>query len=45
MFEKRMLSRIFGLKTDEITRGRKLQEEIHKLYSSPNIIRMVKSKG
>jgi hypothetical protein len=44
MFEKRMLRRIFGLKTDEIIGGRNLHEEFHNMYSSPNIIRMIKSK-
>jgi hypothetical protein len=41
-----MLSRIFGPKRDEVTGGwRKLHnEEIHSLYSSPSIIRMIKSR-
>jgi hypothetical protein len=36
--------RIFGPKRDEVTRGwRKLHnEELHNLYSSPSIIRMIK---
>jgi hypothetical protein len=35
-----------GPKRDEVTRGwRKLQnEELHNLYSSPSIIRMIKSR-
>jgi hypothetical protein len=39
------LQRILGLKKDEVTGGwRKLRkEELHNLYSSPNIIRMMKS--
>jgi hypothetical protein len=39
-----VLRREFGLKRDEVTGGwRKLHnEELHKLYSSPNIIRMIK---
>jgi hypothetical protein len=43
--ENRVLRRIFGPKRDEVTGGwRKLHnEELHILYSSPNIIRMVKS--
>jgi hypothetical protein len=43
--EKRVL-RIFGPKRDEVTGGcRKLHyDELHYLYSSPNIIRMVKSR-
>jgi hypothetical protein len=45
MFETRMLRGIFGLQRDEIIGGRKLHEEFHNLYSSPNIIRMIKSKG
>jgi hypothetical protein len=46
-FENRVLRRIFGPKRDEVTRGwRKLHnEELHNLYSSPSIIRMVKSRG
>jgi hypothetical protein len=46
VFENRMLRRIFGPRRDEVTGDwRKLHnEEIHKLYSSPNIIRMIKSR-
>jgi hypothetical protein len=46
MFENRVLRRIFGPKRDEVTRGwRKLHnEELHNLYSSPSIIRMIKSR-
>jgi hypothetical protein len=46
VFENRVLRGIFGPKTDEITGGwRKLHnEELHKLFSSPNIIRVIKSK-
>jgi hypothetical protein len=45
VFENRMLRRIFGPKRDEVTGGwRKLHnEELHDLYSSPSIIRVVKS--
>jgi hypothetical protein len=41
-----MLRRIFGLKRDEIIGGwRKLHnKEFHNEYSSPNIIRKIKSK-
>jgi hypothetical protein len=41
-----MLKGIFGPKRDEVTEGwRKLHnEELHNLYSSPSIIRMIKSK-
>jgi hypothetical protein len=46
VLENRVLRRIFGPKRDEVTGGwRKLHnEELHNLYSSPSIIRMVKSK-
>jgi hypothetical protein len=45
MFENRVLTRIFGPMRDEVTRDwRKLHiEELHNLYSSPDIIRMIKS--
>jgi hypothetical protein len=44
MLENRLLRRIFGLKRDEVMGGwRKLHtEELHNLYSSPSIIRMMK---
>jgi hypothetical protein len=47
MFENRVLRRIFGPKRDELTGGwRKLHdEELHNLYSSPNIIRMIKPRS
>jgi hypothetical protein len=47
MFGNRVLRRLFGQKTYEITRGwRKIHnEELHKLYCSLNIIRMISSKG
>jgi hypothetical protein len=46
MFENRVLRRIFGPKRDEVTGGwRKLHnEELHIVYSSPSIIRMIKSR-
>jgi hypothetical protein len=46
VFENRVLRRIFGPKRAEVTGGlRKLQnEELHNLYSSPSIIRMIKSR-
>jgi hypothetical protein len=46
MFENRVLRRIFGPKRDEVTGGwRKLHNgELHNLYSSPNVIRMIKSR-
>jgi hypothetical protein len=45
VFENRVLRRIFGSKRDEVTEEwRKLHnEELHNLYSSPDIIRQVKS--
>jgi hypothetical protein len=46
VFEIRVLRRIFGPKRDEVTgEWRKLlSEELHNLYSSPDIIRQVKSR-
>jgi hypothetical protein len=46
VFEKRGLRRIFGPRRDEVTgEWRKLHgEELHNLYSSPDIIRQVKSR-
>jgi hypothetical protein len=46
VFENRVLRRIFGPKRDEVTgEWRKLHnEELHNLYSSPDIIRKIKSR-
>jgi hypothetical protein len=46
VFENRMLRKIFGLKRDEVTgEWRKLHnEELSDLYSSPSIIRIIKSR-
>jgi hypothetical protein len=46
MLEKRVLRRIFGQKRDKVTgEWRKLHnEELHTLYSFPNIIRQTKSR-
>jgi hypothetical protein len=46
VFENRVLRRIFGPKRGEVTvEWRKLHnEELHILYSSPNIIRQIKSR-
>jgi hypothetical protein len=46
VFENRVLRRIFGSKRDEVTGDwRKLHnEELHNLYSSPSIIRIIKSR-
>jgi hypothetical protein len=45
VFENRVLKRIFGPKRDGVTgEWRKLHnEELHNLYSSPSIIRIIKS--
>jgi hypothetical protein len=45
VFENKVLRRTFGPKRDEVTRGwRKLHnEELRDLYSSPSIIRIIKS--
>jgi hypothetical protein len=46
VFENRVLRRIFGPKRDEVMGDwRKLHnEELHNLYCSPNITRMMKIK-
>jgi hypothetical protein len=46
VFENRVLRRTFGPMRDEVTGGwRKLhEEELHDLYSSPRIIRILKSR-
>jgi hypothetical protein len=45
-FENRELRRIFGPKRDEVTGDwrKLLNEELHNLYSSTNITRMIKSR-
>jgi hypothetical protein len=45
VFENRALRRIFGPKRDEMIGGRRKlhNEELHILYCSPSIIRMIKS--
>jgi hypothetical protein len=45
VFENRVLRRIFGPKRDEVIGGwRKLHnEELHKFYFTPDIIRIIKS--
>jgi hypothetical protein len=45
VFENRVLRRIFGPRRDGVTGGwKKLpNEELHNLYSSPSIIRIIKS--
>jgi hypothetical protein len=46
VLENRVRRRIFGLKRDEVTgEWRKLHiEELNDLYSSPNIVRLIKSR-
>jgi hypothetical protein len=45
VFENRVLRRIFGPKREEDGSWRKLRnDELHDLYSSPNIIRVIKSR-
>jgi hypothetical protein len=46
VFENRVLRRIFGPKSDEVTgEQRKLRnDELHNFYSSPNIIRQIMSR-
>jgi len=46
VYENRVLRRIFGSKRDEVTgEWRRLyNEELNDLYSSPNIVRLVKSR-
>ena len=46
MFENRVLRRIFGPRRDEVTgEWRRLRnKELNDLYSSPNIVREIKSR-
>jgi hypothetical protein len=46
VFEKRVVRRIFGPKREEVAEGwRRLHnEELHNLYTSPNIVRVIKSR-
>jgi hypothetical protein len=45
VFENRVLRRIFGPKREEDGSWRKLRnDELHNLYSSPNIVRVIKSR-
>jgi hypothetical protein len=46
VFENRVWRRMFGSKRDEVTgECRKLNnEELHDLYCSPNIVRVIKSR-
>jgi hypothetical protein len=47
MFENRMLGRMFGSEGGEVAGGwRRLHiEELHNLYTSPNIIMEIKSRS
>jgi hypothetical protein len=45
VFESRELRRIFGPRREEDGSWRKLHnDELHSLYSSPNIVRVIKSR-
>jgi hypothetical protein len=46
VFENRVLRRLFGPKSDEVTgKWKKLHnEEFNDLYSSPNIVQVIKSR-
>jgi hypothetical protein len=45
VFENRVIRRISGPKRDEVTGDwRKLHEELHGLYSSPSIVRVIKAR-
>jgi hypothetical protein len=45
VFDNRVLRRIFGPKREEDGSWRKLHnDELHSLYSSPNIVRVIKSR-
>jgi hypothetical protein len=45
VFENRVLRKIFGAKREEDGSWRKLHnDELHDLYYSPNIVRVIKSR-
>jgi hypothetical protein len=45
VFENRVLRRVFEPKREEDRSWRKLHnDELHSLYSSPNIVRVIKSR-
>jgi hypothetical protein len=46
VFENKVLRRIFGPKRNGVTGGwsKLLNEEFHNLYSSPSLIRIIKSR-
>jgi hypothetical protein len=47
VFENMVLRRVIGRKREEVTGGWRMlhNEDIHNLFSAPNNIRMIKSKG
>jgi hypothetical protein len=46
VFKSRVLRRIFGLKREKDGSWRKLHnDELHSLYSSPNVVRVIKSRS
>jgi hypothetical protein len=47
VFKNRVLRRKFGPKRDEVKRKRRKlhKEELNEVYSSPNIVRVIKSRG
>jgi len=44
VFKNRVLRRIFGPKRNEVTGEWRQNEELNDLYSSPNIVRVIKSR-
>jgi hypothetical protein len=46
VFENSVLRRIFGSQRDDVIEGwrKLLTEELHNLYSSPDIIKIIKSR-
>jgi hypothetical protein len=46
VFENKVLRRIYGLKGDQVIGawGKLHNEELHNLYSSPDVIRIIKSR-
>jgi hypothetical protein len=47
VYENRVPIRIFGPTIDEVAGGwrKPREEELHNLYSSPSVIKMIKSRG
>jgi hypothetical protein len=45
VFKNRLLGRVFGLKREEVAGGwRGLHDDLHGLYTSPNIVKVIKSR-